>query len=91
MAEFICNQSSVQTVLTIGVTSNKIEQALIQASGEKPQVEHCQSLEAAVRKAASLARQGEIVLLSPACASYDMFPNFQVRGQVFKELVEGLG
>lgn len=91
MAEFICNQSSVQTVLTIGVTSNKIEQALIQASGEKPQVEHCQSLEAAVRKATSLARQGEIVLLSPACASYDMFPNFQVRGQVFKELVEGLG
>lgn len=44
----------------------------------------------AVEKASRLAREGDIVLLSPACASFDMFANFEQRGQVFKELVRQL-
>jgi len=49
------------------------------------------SLEEAVRWARSKARPGEIVLLSPACSSYDMFANYQERGNRFKEIVLGLG
>ena len=45
------------------------------------------SFEDAVRLAGSLAEEGDDVLLSPACASYDMFTNFEERGRVFKELV----
>ena len=48
------------------------------------------SLEEAVRWARSKARSGEIVLLSPACSSYDMFTNYQERGKRFKEVVHGL-
>lgn len=48
------------------------------------------SFDAAVKQAAILAQPGDIVLLSPACASWDMFKNFEHRGQVFCELVKGL-
>ena len=48
------------------------------------------SLEEAVRWARSKARPGEIVLLSPACSSYDMFANYQERGSRFKEIVHAL-
>jgi UDP-N-acetylmuramoylalanine--D-glutamate ligase len=47
-------------------------------------------LEKAVRAAAAAAKQGEIVLLSPACASYDQFENFEERGDTFRRLVEEL-
>ena len=41
----------------------------------------------AVRKAEEMAVPGDTVLLSPACASWDMYPNFEVRGEHFKDLV----
>jgi UDP-N-acetylmuramoylalanine--D-glutamate ligase len=44
----------------------------------------------AVETAARTAQPGEIVLLSPACASFDMFRNFEHRGEVFAECVKGL-
>jgi UDP-N-acetylmuramoylalanine--D-glutamate ligase len=46
--------------------------------------------EEAVNKARSLARRGDVVLLSPACSSYDMFPGYTVRGDRFEELVNGI-
>lgn len=45
------------------------------------------SLEAAVRKAAELARPGDVVILSPACSSFDMFRNFEERGDAFRKAV----
>ncbi len=48
------------------------------------------SMEAAVDAARRLAEPGDVVLLSPACASFDMFDNFEHRGDVFKKLVERL-
>ena len=48
------------------------------------------SMREAVSKAYSLAVSGDIVTLSPACASFDRYPNFEVRGNEYKRLVEKL-
>lgn len=48
------------------------------------------SLEEAVSKSKEISKEGDIVTLSPACASFDMFPNFAVRGNRFKEIVNSL-
>jgi UDP-N-acetylmuramoylalanine--D-glutamate ligase len=47
-------------------------------------------LDEAVRAAAGAAAPGEVVLLSPACASFDAFPNFEARGERFRQIVAGL-
>jgi UDP-N-acetylmuramoylalanine--D-glutamate ligase len=51
----------------------------------------CATLPQAVREAAALAREGDKVLLSPACASLDMFSNYAERAQVFVDAVRELG
>ena len=48
------------------------------------------TFEEAVLTAVKLAEPGEAVLLSPACASWDMFPSYEVRGEKFKEIVNSL-
>ncbi len=53
-------------------------------------IESAGSLDAAVRAAAALARPGDVVLFSPACSSFDMFRNFEERGDAFREAVKGL-
>jgi UDP-N-acetylmuramoylalanine--D-glutamate ligase len=58
-------------------------------SGARPLVD-CGTLEVAVERASADAREGEFVLLSPACASYDQFRNFEERGDRFRELVNQL-
>jgi len=50
----------------------------------------CETLDRAVARARALARPGDVVLLSPACASYDQFRNFEHRGETFRALVEAL-
>ena len=54
------------------------------------QSERCASLEDAVTRAASIAQPGEAVLLSPACASFDMFRDYKHRGEVFAAAVRAL-
>jgi UDP-N-acetylmuramoylalanine--D-glutamate ligase len=58
-------------------------------SGALPLVD-CGTLDVAVQRASADAREGEFVLLSPACASYDQFKNFEQRGERFRELVTAL-
>jgi UDP-N-acetylmuramoylalanine--D-glutamate ligase len=53
-------------------------------------IERCATLEAAVRRAAELAKPGQAVLLSPACASFDMFRDYKQRGEVFAAAVRAL-
>jgi UDP-N-acetylmuramoylalanine--D-glutamate ligase len=50
-------------------------------------IHSCETLANAVNAAAGAARPGEIVLLAPACSSFDQFENYEQRGLVFKELV----
>ncbi len=70
-------------VLTIGEAMDKIEKEL---HGALP-LTRCQTLEKAVQTAMEGARSGDIVLLSPACSSFDQFKDFEHRGKVFKQLV----
>ncbi len=76
----------VRQVLTIGRDAPRIEAAL---AGVAP-VQRCASLEDAVVAAARAARPGDTVLLSPACASLDMFRDYAHRGEVFASAVAGL-
>jgi UDP-N-acetylmuramoylalanine--D-glutamate ligase len=76
-------EERVKTVYTIGAAAEKIEMHIY---GSVPIV-NAGTLEQAVAKAAEAAQPGEIVLLAPACSSFDQFENYEHRGQVFKELV----
>jgi UDP-N-acetylmuramoylalanine--D-glutamate ligase len=53
-------------------------------------IEHAGNIERAVEIASHAARPGDVVLLAPACASFDQFQNYEHRGRVFKELVRQL-
>jgi UDP-N-acetylmuramoylalanine--D-glutamate ligase len=73
----------VKAVYTIGSAAAKIESELRGVVS----IHSCQTLEKAVHAAAAAARSGEVVLLAPACSSFDQFENYEHRGRVFKELV----
>jgi UDP-N-acetylmuramoylalanine--D-glutamate ligase len=76
-----------KAVLLIGVDAPILEQAL---QGTGVELIRCANLEEAVELAAAKVRAGEVVLLSPACASLDMFANYEVRGHAFVAAVEAL-
>ena len=79
-------EALVKGVLTIGSAARKIEEDLAGASAIFP----CGDLETAVRTAFQIASRGDILLLSPACASFDQFRDFEDRGRRFKSLVRSL-
>ncbi|HUI51138.1 MAG TPA: UDP-N-acetylmuramoyl-L-alanine--D-glutamate ligase [Terriglobales bacterium] len=72
--------------LLIGAAAEKIES---QIAGSVA-IERAGTLERAVEAASLAARAGDVVVLAPACASFDQFRNYEERGRVFKELVRGL-
>jgi len=76
----------VKALLTLGEDGPRIAAEL----GDLAPVTACGDLRTAVAAARRLAGPGDTVLLSPACASYDQFKNFEDRGDQFKELVRGL-
>ena len=75
----------VKTVYTIGAAASKIE---AEVSGAE--VVHAETLENAVKLASQKAVKGDVVLLAPACASFDQFQSYEHRGRVFKELVRSM-
>ncbi|MFT3706637.1 MAG: UDP-N-acetylmuramoyl-L-alanine--D-glutamate ligase [Archangium sp.] len=80
-------KGKVKGVLTIGKDAPAIAEAFLPLCP----VHDCGTIENAVSKAAEISTRGDTVLLSPACASYDQFNNFEHRGDVFKSLVRALG
>ena len=76
----------VKRVYTIGAAAAKIESQIQGAS----EVEQAETLENAVRRASEAAVAGDVVLLAPACASFDQFQSYEHRGRVFKEIVHSL-
>lgn len=83
----------VKILFLAGHTADKIE-AAVKAAEEKTginvEVVKCESMEQATLLAAKVAESGDVVMLSPACASFDAFKNFAERGNKFKEIVKGL-
>ena len=75
----------VKRIYTIGAAAAKIES---QVKGAE--VVHAETLENAIRKAHATAKSGDVVLLAPACASFDQFKSYEHRGKMFKEIVRGL-
>jgi UDP-N-acetylmuramoylalanine--D-glutamate ligase len=75
----------VKRVYTIGAAAAKIESQIKAA-----EIVHAETLDHALRKAHAAARPGDVVLLAPACASFDQFKNYEHRGQAFKEIVRAL-
>lgn len=91
MAETV-NQK-VKKLILMGVTAEKIEKAVTECSSYNPEnleIYHVSSMEEAVQKAREISENGDVVTLSPACASFDMYPNFEARGIHYKNLVKEL-
>lgn len=90
MAPYVIDK--VKTLILSGPTAEKIEKAVKNHPEYKgsPEIIFAENLDIAVQTAKSKAENGDIVTLSPACASFDAFPNFAVRGNYFKELVNKL-
>jgi len=80
----------VKRVYTIGAAAAKIESQIVSSKNGGPEVIHAETLENAIRKANAVAQPGDVVLLAPACASFDQFKSYEHRGKVFKEIVHGL-
>ncbi len=83
-------KENVRVLVLCGATAPKIKAAVLAAPGPGPEIIEEGDFAAAVRAAAAAARPGETVLLSPASASFDLFKNFEERGERFKELVRSL-
>ena len=83
----------VKTLFLNGATAAKIRAAVEQAPEYRPgypEIVDCGDFTAAVQAAAAAAKPGDIVLMSPACAAFDQFKNFAVRGAYFKKLIAEL-
>ncbi len=86
-------QEYVKKLVLVGKTADKIKEAVEECDGynaEKLPIIVCDSFESAIRTASEVAESGDIVTLSPACASFDMFKNFMERGDRFREIVMSL-
>ena len=83
---------NTKCVILIGDTAKTIQELIQDIKDEKikPEVYMAASLDESIKKASEVAEPGDIVLLSPACASFGMFTNYEERGKKFKEFVSQL-
>lgn len=91
LANAIKEQANIKRIILIGTTKEKIASALdIVGKADIYELSRETVLEPIVQRAYKLAESGDVVIMSPACASFDMFKNFSDRGDQFIKLVEGL-
>ena len=86
-ADEVCER--VKHLVVMGHTKDKIKSAVLAKNPHFP-ISVAENLQDAVQKAYAVAEDGDVVMLSPACASFDFFKNFMERGQLFKEYVNSL-
>ena len=83
----------VKTLVLMGATGPRIEKAVPEDpnfnEAELP-IQHADNMQHAVELARACAKPGDIIILSPASASFDLYPNFEVRGREFKKIVNAL-
>ena len=80
----------IREAVLIGVTADQIHATLLKEGFDANRIHRATTLEDAVQQCRALAKDGWNVLLSPACASFDMFSDYEARGRIFKEIVAGL-
>ncbi len=83
----------IKILILSGPTANAMEKAIRECDGFENcgmEIIHSENLEQSVKIAHEMAKNGDIVTLSPACASFDAYPNFEERGNHFKKLVKEL-
>ena len=80
-------RKKVHSLIFLGVDNSKLHEFF---DGKVSQIEDAQSMKEAVNKAYNLALKGDTVLLSPCCASFDLFKNYEDRGEQFKTCVRNL-
>ncbi|HOM60080.1 MAG TPA: UDP-N-acetylmuramoyl-L-alanine--D-glutamate ligase [Anaerohalosphaeraceae bacterium] len=85
-----CIAQRCKAVVLIGQTADKISEAIQSAGPSQVIVKRAKTMEEAVICCSKMAQKGDIVLMSPACASFDMFKNYQERGKVFQKAVLNL-
>ncbi|MBP1759010.1 MAG: UDP-N-acetylmuramoyl-L-alanine--D-glutamate ligase [Firmicutes bacterium] len=91
LGEEICRR--VKSVILTGHTAEKIRESILAAPNyteDTPEIMMADSFQEAVLAAYRKAQPGDVVILSPACASFDHFPNFAERGRTFKTIVNNL-
>lgn len=84
---------NVSALVLVGATSEKIENAVtneLKMQNKEMPIVRCTTLEETIQVAKKIAKSGEVVLFSPASASFDMFKNFAERGNIFKQLVNNI-
>ena len=86
--ELVPDLKAVSGIVLYGETKEKLQEAAKVAG--VPVIEVVNTLEEATKKAYAISKEGDIVLLSPACASWDQFKNFEIRGDEFIQVVENL-
>lgn len=86
--ELVPDLTAVSGIVLYGETKEKLQEAAKVAG--VPVIEVVNTLEEATRKAYDISKEDDIILLSPACASWDQFKNFEIRGDEFIQVVENL-
>ena len=87
LGEVISNAKNIKAIIGIGVEWERIKSAISNQQSAIMLIEGADSMDKIVKAASKIALPGDVVLLSPACASFDMFKNYKDRGEQFKKEV----
>ncbi len=90
LGKSIEDAKNIRAIIGVGVEWSRIKSQIRNPKSQIQIIEGCKNMEEIVQAAAKVAKPGDVVLLSPACSSFDMFTNYKERGDQFKESVEKL-
>jgi UDP-N-acetylmuramoylalanine--D-glutamate ligase len=91
LGQLLSTRVNIRAIIGIGTEWEQIKKTMHPGTNDVQIVEGLKSMREVVVKAAEIAQPGDVVLLTPACASFDMFKNYKERGEQFKTAVRSLG